>query len=472
VIVSVLMLREGFDVNNICVIVPLRSSQAPILLEQTIGRGLRLMWREPEYADSKRENRERINRGEAPESLIDILSIVEHPAFQDFYSELMREGLVGSTGDDEGSSTGDLITVELRPDYQAYDFAIPFILHEAEDTLEHLPIDVAALQPFGAMTRAQLSELVGKGDTFISHDLQSSTMFGDYRVDGAVMNVGGYNELLSRLTRRITQALSQPLAGGRKIADQWAKPYTQVSSAVLAAAIDDYIHERLFREAFEPFENEHWRLLMLQPVVEHIIKVFALALVKAEEHATVGEIEVRHRRLSEVDRLTMREGSSLEVSKCIYPRLPYPSRSGGLEHAFIEWAQHDAGIAAFCKISESRHDFVHLRYVKDNGLPAFYSPDFLVRTTDAIYLAETKAQDQTTHPNVLRKRKAASAWCERINALPPELRGGLPWHYALVGESVFHDWQRKGARLGELLRFSRVREGLGRRAQGDLDLGR
>jgi len=28
VIVSVLMLREGFDVNNICVIVPLRSSQA------------------------------------------------------------------------------------------------------------------------------------------------------------------------------------------------------------------------------------------------------------------------------------------------------------------------------------------------------------------------------------------------------------------------------------------------------------
>ena len=67
VIVSVLMLREGFDVNNICVIVPLRSSQAQILLEQTIGRGLRLMWREPEYADIKRENRERINRGEEPE---------------------------------------------------------------------------------------------------------------------------------------------------------------------------------------------------------------------------------------------------------------------------------------------------------------------------------------------------------------------------------------------------------------------
>ena len=53
VIISVLMLREGFDVSNICVIVPLRSSQASILLEQTIGRGLRLMWREQEIKISK-----------------------------------------------------------------------------------------------------------------------------------------------------------------------------------------------------------------------------------------------------------------------------------------------------------------------------------------------------------------------------------------------------------------------------------
>jgi len=55
IIVSVLMLREGFDVSNICVIVPLRSTSAPILLEQTIGRGLRLMWREPEFLKLKKK---------------------------------------------------------------------------------------------------------------------------------------------------------------------------------------------------------------------------------------------------------------------------------------------------------------------------------------------------------------------------------------------------------------------------------
>src|SRR5207302_7607409 len=63
VIISVLMLREGFDVNNICVIVPLRASTAGILLEQTIGRGLRLMWRGDDYEDIKRENRTLIRQG-------------------------------------------------------------------------------------------------------------------------------------------------------------------------------------------------------------------------------------------------------------------------------------------------------------------------------------------------------------------------------------------------------------------------
>ena len=472
VIVSVLMLREGFDVNNICVIVPLRSSQAQILLEQTIGRGLRLMWRDPgPIADLKRENRERINRGEEPGSLIDILSIVEHPAFQSFYDDLMADGLVGTTGDDEdGSSTGDLIAAELREDYERYDFAIPFILREAEENVDHSPIDVATLQPFNAMSRAQLSELLGKGDTFTSHDLQSSTLFGDYRVDGAVMNVSGYNELLSRLTRRISQALSQPLPKGNRVAERAAMPYLQVHTAELATAIDDYIRSELFRESFEPFVDEGWRLLLLQPVVDHIVKVFGLALVRAEDRAIVGETEVRHRKLSEVTKLMVRESASLEVGKCIYTRLPFPTRSGGLERAFIEWAQEDGGVQAFCKISENRHDFARLRYVKDDGISAFYIPDFFVRTADAIYLVETKAQQQLNHPNVQRKLKAASTWCERISALAPAQRGDRSWYYALVGESVFWDWKEKNARLAELLAFSRVRPAPTAQSQGRLAL--
>lgn len=470
VIVSVLMLREGFDVNNICVIVPLRSSQAQILLEQTIGRGLRLMWREPEFADLKRENRERINAGQEPGSLVDILSIVEHPAFQAFYDDLVAEGLVGSTtDDDEGSSIGDLVAVDRRYDFEEWDFAIPFLLREQEETLEHAPIDVAGLAPFNAMPRDKLAALLGKGDTFTSQDLQSNTLFGDYRVAGAVMDVSGYNEWLSRITRRVGQSLNQPLPKGNRIAEHLATPYLQVGTAALATAIDDYVRERLFDGPFEPFENEGWRLLMLQPVVDHIVRNVGLALARSEERTITGDIEIHHRRLSEVPRLMMRESTSMPVSKCIYPRQGWPARSGGLERAFIEWAQVDGNIEAFCKISENRHDFARMRYLRDDGLPAFYFPDFLVRTADAIYMAETKAQQQTTLPNVQRKLRAATTWCGRINALPPEQRGHREWRYALVGESMFHDWRTKGGRLDELLAFCRIRLP-DREVQGELGL--
>ncbi|HZF99132.1 MAG TPA: restriction endonuclease subunit R, partial [Pseudoxanthomonas sp.] len=340
VIVSGPMLCEGFDAGTVCVIVPLRSGRARIPLEQILGHGLCPMWRDPEYAELKRENRALIGRGKAPGSLFDVLSIIEHPVFQCLYDELLREGLAGTSGDDDGTgSTGDLIDSELREDHAQYDFAIPFVVHEADETLE----------------------------------------------DSQIETVGP-------------------------------------------------------------------------------------ALVEAQARHAAGDTEVRHRRLSEVAALKVRASTSLCVDKCIYTRLPYPARSGGLERAFIEWARTDSSTQAFCGIGQNRHKFMRLPYVTEDGLPAFHFPDFLVRTVDRIYLAETKAQGQLGNPNVPRKLEAAAAWCERINGLPAELRGQRRWHYALIGEASFWQWRQNGARLGELLAFSRVAPAPHADAQGRLPL--
>src|SRR6185437_13763984 len=115
-VISVLMLREGFDVNNICVIVPLRTTGAKILLEQTVSRGLRLMWRGNEF-----ENRDLIKAGREPKSLIDVLSIVEHLKFAEFYEQLRRDGyefVEASPDDTKTRSTGDLISVGLRQGFE------------------------------------------------------------------------------------------------------------------------------------------------------------------------------------------------------------------------------------------------------------------------------------------------------------------------------------------------------------------
>ena len=460
VVVSVLMLREGFDVNNICVIVPLRTSGAPILLEQIVGRGLRLMWRGNEFEEEKRENRECIRQGQEPSSMIDVLSVVEHPRFADFYEQLRNDGYEfawAAIKDEAARSTGDLLSVGLREGYEEFDFAVPVVLREQDEELVQRSLDVATLEVF-PMELARLRATIGKGDVFRSHDVQTGTQFGDYRVDGGIMTATGYNDFLGRMARRIGESLSEPVTGSsNKFANISAFPYMQVNLPVLAGWVDEFIRRRLFGVEFNPQEGEDWRLLKLDPVANHIIQQFGRKLPELTASETTAPAEVRPRRLSEVAKLNVRESSSLAVAKCIYERLPFPSRNGGFELAFMEKANVDATVEAFCKVNEQKHLFMRLRYVKESGLPGFYSPDFLVRTPTGIWLTETKAQGMLTQADVVRKQRAAVAWCERVNALPPEQRGGREWSYCLLGETVFYQFRDKGATMEEIVQFSRVR---------------
>ncbi|MBR1770257.1 MAG: DEAD/DEAH box helicase family protein, partial [Bacteroidales bacterium] len=164
IIVSVLMLREGFDVNNICVIVPLRSSSSGILLEQIIGRGLRLMFRGRDYEEEKKENRNLVFTGNAPKSFIDMLFIVEHPAFISFYDELLRNGLAISQESDLTVSNikGNLETIELKENFADYDLYFPYILQDEEEELQPLEIDIKQLPAFDLYSLETLKNLLAK----------------------------------------------------------------------------------------------------------------------------------------------------------------------------------------------------------------------------------------------------------------------------------------------------------------------
>lgn len=460
-VISVLMLREGFDVNNICVIVPLRTTGAKILLEQTVGRGLRLMWRGNEFDDQKEENRALIKTGQEPKSLIDVLSIVEHPKFAEFYEQLRKDGyeFADASPTDTGKrSTGDLISVGLRDGYEKFDFAVPFILREQEEEIAVLELDVTTLPEFNAFTFEQLKATIGKGDVFRSQDVQTGTQFGDYRVDGGIMTATGYNDFIARMVKRISDSLTAPVTGSSKVFANISKfPFLQVNLPQLSAWVDEFIRQKLFARQFDPLQDENWRLLCLDPVANHIIQTFGRKLPELAETETTALPEVKQRWLSEVTTIRVRESSSIETPKCIYERLPFPSRNGGFEEAFIGKANGDSTVEAFCKVNEQRHFFMRLRYVRENGLPGFYHPDFLVRTKSGIWLVETKAQDQLIQADVIRKKIAAVAWCERLNELPPEQRSEREWNYCLLGENLFYEFKDKGATMEEILQFARVR---------------
>jgi type III restriction enzyme len=460
VIVSVLMLREGFDVNNICVIVPLRSSQAQILLEQTIGRGLRLMWRGDEQIDElKRETRERFRQKLEPSNYFDVLFIVEHPAFAQFYDDLLSEGLAGEVGEgsDSVNPSGDLITVDLRQGYEQFDISIPLVIRDEEEELRAPSLEPLLLPPYSYELSA-LKRMVGTGDRFVSEDAQTGTQYGDYRVDGGVMTATVYNDYLSRMTTRIAEALNSGITRSAKQYSEISRfPFLQAYRPMLTGWLDTYIRRRLFDREFDPLDDENWRVLLIDDVAKRIAGVFASALVDTALNQSAEGAEVVYRKFSEVKTISVREHSAVDVTKCIYAKLPIPTKAGGLERTFLCWADDDSKVEALIKVHEYRHDFMRRPYLKADGMPGSYSPDFVVRTAKAVYIVETKAQTALSDENVARKQRAALSWVEQISSLHEDQRFNRTWHYVLLGESNVYEWKNKGAQATDLLEYARIR---------------
>ena len=109
IVIHVNMLKEGWDVTNLYTIVPLRAADAPILVEQQIGRGLRLPYggKRTGYAD------------------IDKLTVIAHENFEaviakanDPSSVLSKMSYVELDDDDLTSVQGEVVKAKTLIDIQ------------------------------------------------------------------------------------------------------------------------------------------------------------------------------------------------------------------------------------------------------------------------------------------------------------------------------------------------------------------
>lgn len=103
VVVHVNMLKEGWDVTNLYTIVPLRAANSKTLVEQSIGRGLRLPY-------GKRTG----------EAAVDRLTIIAHDHFQEIVDEAKKGGYSFSTVNiGEDIATERKQTVVVPPTFEA-----------------------------------------------------------------------------------------------------------------------------------------------------------------------------------------------------------------------------------------------------------------------------------------------------------------------------------------------------------------
>jgi len=152
-IVSVLMLREGWDVRNVTTVVPLRpfSSKAQILPEQTLGRGLRRMT--------------------PPGQAHEIVTVIEHPAFASLYDEaLAPEGLSIEQVDVDRipATTVSIYPDDANKDLKALEVLVPRLSggHRIQLTLAGLTIEDVRKD----FSKYQRLPLGGKGRTEIEYE--------------------------------------------------------------------------------------------------------------------------------------------------------------------------------------------------------------------------------------------------------------------------------------------------------------
>jgi type III restriction enzyme len=441
VVISVLALREGFDKNNICVISALRASEADVLLEQIVGRGLRLMF--PAYKtdetiqDAKRQAVEALRRREQPGFALDFLYIVEHPRFRDFYNNLRKEGYLIGAGDSSATPpTGDLIVIEAAPErIPARDIAWPVAIHEEAKLPDLASINVSELPSFNVpidVIRSTLSNIA-----ITDRHLETDTRAKTWALRDKNFN---YDTFLAQTAKLISRQ-GKTLVLSAKLAD-------------IARLVDDYSSNRLFNQTIDFTDEFNYKVLADPSVQEHVITTIRNRII--ELLGTIS-FEVRPgawRYLSDLARINVREHFSLPTRRCVYPRMGVSTRFGGLERNVMETTLDGSPeVIAWCKL-QRKHNLA-IAYRDTTGLLRTYEVDFLIRTADACYLLETKSDKDMQHPTVGLKAKAAKHFCESISGVGPPINLKQPttWEYLVLPESLYR--ANEGASFAALLPFMR-----------------
>ena len=396
-IVSVLMLKEGWDVRNVTVIVGLRAyaAQSNILPEQTLGRGLRRMY----FGTDQRET----------------VSVMGTPAFMDFVESIQNEGVtferVAMGG---GAARKDQLTIEVDADnpdkdIDALDIALPRLTRRFNREYKDLgDLDPGAFvhqkRPVKPFTPEQTREIVFK--TMLEGDIDHTVV-----LDGT--GPADYRSVVAFFARSLLK--NHKLVGGYDL---------------LYPKVRDFMRDHLFTAPVDLDDPVILRNLSEPDVSKLIADQFSAAInaltIKDSGASRIdGYIRLRDTRPFRTD-----PRSFVPAKRSVFNRIVGEANAGGLELAFAAFLEAAPDVQAHGK-NYTQVGF-KLEYVKANGDLANYVPDFIVRTLDGvIWLVETKGREELDLP---QKMARLQQWCADATTADP----AQPYRYLYVDEGSFH----------------------------------
>jgi len=395
-IVSVMMLKEGWDVRNVTTIVGLRaySAKSNILPEQTLGRGLRKMY---------------------PGGVEEYVSVVGTNAFMDFVESIQAEGVVLERKPmGEGTKAKTSLVVEIdnentKKDLDALDIEIPVLTPRVYREYKNLgDLNVNALShkkvAYLRFSEEEQREIVFK-------DITTGEVTHTTILDTA--GIADYRSVIGYFARTIMKELR--LVSGYD---------------VLYPKVKAFVRDELFDRPVDLESPNTLRNLSELAATKTLLETFKRA-INALTVQNKGDAEIRDSiKLRQTRPFVAKDQGYLVPKKSVFNRIIGDSHFELLFASFLEGC---GDIISYAKNYRAVH--FKLDYINADGDISNYHPDFIVQqSAKRIVIVETKGQEDLDVP---LKMERLRQWCEDINKVQDE----VTFDYVYVDQESYEKYK-------------------------------
>ena len=401
-IVSVLMLKEGWDVKNVTTIVGLRpfTAEANILPEQALGRGLRRMY----MRDA---------------GIQEYVSVIGTPAFMEFVETIKSEGVVleyKPMNKDSGPIAPKVVEIDQdnkKKDLDKLDIEIPILtprFKKEYKRLEELDLDKLDFEPieYKSYSDEQLREIVFE-DITDGEEHHRTVLTNDGPSD--------WRFVVSFLTQRILKDL------------RLFRGYD-----TLYPKVKNFCESHLFSSTVVLDDEETIKNLSEVIARRTVEETFKKAINDLTVYET-GETEIKDTvNLRKTRPFTINDSEYYQPKKSVFNIISGDSR---LELDFSAYLDRCEDVVSFGKNFFAVN--FKLDYQNADGNISYYYPDFLVKLTslsnkEELYVVETKGREDLDVPLKMNRLKQ---WCKDVNEIP---NAKQIWNFLYVPQGDFEDY--------------------------------
>lgn len=487
IVIHVNMLKEGWDVNNLYTIVPLRTAASKILREQMVGRGLRLPYGE--------------RTGDRD---VDAVMLTAHDKFNDILDEAQRGDSIFKAGNVIKAEeivpeqiTHTQLVIELEPDKElesAYEHthmerteatdalikkAAEIISTEVTQHIQHTlahTVTAEQAQQIAQTAKQKLSEDKDLGDVFRENEMPLAAwllqkteethraaqakfipiprikvtdagveeyVFVDFDLDLAdFTHVPIRNELL---IQNLEDMQDRMRIQGDAIDFEGFNPKKVILEQLRTKPEIDYekcsaLLFKLITQVCDHYENQHGMngmqnivMMYKRDIGNKIYKQMMQHFYCENGFLQEEVVGTRDYNLSQYynyeEAVSLFSAYTAKIQSVLFTDI----KKGVFDRAKFD-SHPELLLARVLEMDSdvqnwlrpAPHEF-NITYNRGHN----YEPDFVVETEDAIYLVEVKGEDKINDPDVIAKKNRGIQYCE-VATRWSKANGYKPWRYLFI----------------------------------------